>query len=102
MACGCTHRHSSEPMGFCLARRLAVNRIMPIIQTTLPLYDCISRPLDILAQQAYPSPMKPKDPLAEYVRKLASAGRKARKNNLTAKRRKAIAKKAERARWSEK
>jgi len=60
------------------------------------------RPLDILALQAYPPPMKPKDPVAEYVRKLASAGGKARKKKLTAKRRKAIAKKAARARWRKK
>jgi len=46
--------------------------------------------------------MKPKDPVAEYVRKLASAGGKARKKKLTAKRRKAIAKKAARARWRKK
>ena len=75
---------------------------MGIIQTTLPLYDCISGPLDILARQAYPPPMKPEDPVAEYVRKLASAGGKARKKKLTAKRRKAIAKKAARARWRKK
>jgi len=43
--------------------------------------------------------MKPKDAVAEYVRKLASAGGKGRAKKLTAKRRKEIAKKAARMRW---
>jgi hypothetical protein len=47
----------------------------------------------------YLIPMKPKGVVAKYLRKLASAGGKARKKSLTAKRRKEIARKAAKARW---
>ncbi len=45
---------------------------------------------------------KPRGPVAEYIRKLASAGGKGRAKKLTAKRRKEIAKKGARARWRKK
>jgi hypothetical protein len=54
----------------------------------------------MLAGQEYTPRMKSDDPIAAYLRNLASQGGKARGKKLSAARRKQIAKKAARTRWA--